>query len=170
MRGAINSPLLQIFGREGIPFEEGPEKKLDFWNCLGFPNHLLVVPTWHGVADVANIMVSSLDGVRGSGWVPTKHIKIILFDTGYTVQKGLKDRKTRVKTIRYGWECPIWPKNGVRIPLGDLVQVMNACSFKKGKDRVDSPMSVYWLLTHDSVCSNIDACTSLGDFWSILSN
>jgi len=65
-----------------------------------------VVPTLHGVADVANIMVRSLDGIRGSGWVPTKHIKIVPFDSGYTMQKGLNDRKTCVKTIGYGWEGP----------------------------------------------------------------
>ena len=94
MRGTIDSPLLQIFGREDFPFEEGPEKKLNFWNCLGFPNHLPMVPIWHGEVDVANVMVSNLDGVRGSRWVPTKPIKIVLFDKDYTMQMGLKGRKT----------------------------------------------------------------------------
>jgi len=76
----------------------------------------------------------------------------------------LEGREVCIEFIGYGWEGPTRPKNGVRIPLGALVQEMYAYFFKEGKDRVDSTLFVYSLLTHDSVSSNVDACTSLGDF------
>lgn len=86
------------------------------------------------------------------------------------MQMRMKGRKACIEVIEYGWEGPTRRDKGVRIPLGDLIQIMYAYSFKKGENRVDSNLSVYWLLTHDFVSSNIDACTSLGNFWSILSN